>query len=140
MSVAMEKRRSVRSTVQVADQERASKKGKVIRGIAAVYYNAADPQTEYWLWDDIVERLMPGVFDRAIKENQDVRGLYNHDSDHLLGRVSSGTLRLSVSATGLHYEIDQDPNDPDHTSVAARSIAAIYRVVRLRLSLAVRFG
>ena len=124
MSVALtEKRRSSRSTVAVADHSNAderAKKAKMIRGIAAVFYKASDPQTEYWLWDDIVERLMPGCFDRAIKENQDVRGLYNHEPDHLLGRVSSGTLRLSVSATGLNYEIDQDPADPDHTSVAAK--------------------
>ncbi len=94
--------------------------GSVIRGISAVFYNAADPGTEYWLWDDMVERLMPGCFDRAISEAHDARGLFNHDSSQLLGRVSSGTCRLSLDATGLAYEIDADPSDPDHQRVCAK--------------------
>lgn len=94
--------------------------GSVIRGMAAVYYRDGDTATEYWLWDDIVERLMPGCFDRAISEAHDARALFNHDSNQLLGRVSSGTCRLSLDSTGLAYEIDADPNDPDSQRVAAK--------------------
>lgn len=80
-----------------------------IAGYAAVYYNGADPGTEYELFRygnySAVERLMPGCFDRAARED-DVRALFNHAPDNVLGRCKAGTLRLSVDATGLRYEID----------------------------------
>jgi HK97 family phage prohead protease len=53
----------------------------------------------------MVERIRPGAFDRAIRED-DVRGLFNHDPNHVLGRSGPGTLRLSVDSKGLRYEID----------------------------------
>lgn len=94
---------------------------KFIRGYAAVFYDEADPAgTEYWLWSDVVERLMPGCFDRALKEKHDARCVFNHDPDALLGRVSAGSLRLSVDAKGLLYECDQDNADPDWQRVAAK--------------------
>lgn len=75
-------------------------------GYAAVFYQADDPGSEYELWPGLREHVLPGCFDRAIREKQDVRGLFNHDTDQVLGRLSAGTLRLSVDATGLRYEID----------------------------------
>ncbi|QDV24397.1 HK97 family phage prohead protease [Aureliella helgolandensis] len=91
-----------------------------IKGIAAVYYRADAPGTEYWLWDDMVERIHPGAFDRAIAENHDARALYNHDAAAILGRVSAGTCRLSLTEEGLAYEIDADASDPDHQRVSAK--------------------
>jgi HK97 family phage prohead protease len=38
---------------------------------------------------------MPGAFARAIREKQDVRGLVDHDSARIIGRIKSATLRLS---------------------------------------------
>jgi Escherichia/Staphylococcus phage prohead protease len=99
----------------------ASGKPARIIGYAAKYYNAADPGTEYELfhWGDFtaVERLISGCFDRAIRED-DVRALFNHDIDNVLGRNASGTLRLSSDSIGLRYEIDP----PDATY--ARNLAA----------------
>lgn len=80
--------------------------GRMIVGYASVFYRQGDPGTEYELWTNVVERVLPGAFDRAIRENQDVRGLFNHRSDNVLGRTKSGTLRLSVDNIGLRYEID----------------------------------
>jgi len=77
----------------------------MIVGYAAVFYDENDPGTEYPLYDDLVERIMPGAFDRAIRED-DVRGLFNHDDSLVLGRCKSGTMRLSVDRRGLRYEID----------------------------------
>lgn len=74
----------------------------VIEGYAAVFYRAGDPGTEYRLWPDLWERIMPGAFDEAIRED-DVRSFYNHDRNHMLGRSSSETLALSVDAIGLRY-------------------------------------
>lgn len=89
------------ATVETRESEPAK-----ITGVAAVFYNSADAGTEYPIYDDIVERIMPGAFDRAIKEAHDVRALFNHDSSAVLGRLSAGTLRLNVTAQGLAYEID----------------------------------
>jgi uncharacterized protein len=77
-----------------------------ITGYAAVFYREGDPGTEYQLWDDLVEHIMPGSFDRAISEKDDCRALANHDPNLLLGRASAGTLRLSIDSVGLKYEID----------------------------------
>lgn len=51
------------------------------------------------------ERIDPGAFDRAIRRD-DVRALVNHSEDYVLGRTTAGTLRLSVDAVGLRYEVD----------------------------------
>lgn len=51
------------------------------------------------------EKIAPGCFTRALKED-DVRALWNHNSDCVLGRTKSGTLRLSEDAHGLKIECD----------------------------------
>ena len=81
----------------------AQKTGRRISGYGAVYYNGT-PGTEYQLARDLVERIMPGAFDRAAKDD-DVRGLFNHDPNFVLGRTTSGTMFLSTDKTGLWYDI-----------------------------------
>ena len=76
-----------------------------INGLAAVYYDGT-PATEFKLWDGAVERVMPGAFDSAIGERADVLGLWNHDMSLVLGRTSSGTMKLRSNKAGLDYEID----------------------------------
>lgn len=92
---------------------------KSLGGYGAVFYRASDPGSEYWLWNDLVERLMPGCFDRALKED-DVRSFFNHDPNTILARrafQASDTLKLSVDEIGLRYEMAYDNTDPDHVSV-----------------------
>lgn len=92
---------------------------KTITGYGAVFYNSAEPGTEYQLWSNYYERIMPGAFDRAIRED-DVRSMFNHDANQLLGRrafAETDTLKLSVDATGLRYEVQVDPNDPTHQNL-----------------------
>lgn len=91
--------------------ERAADK-PVIFGHAAVFYDGSR-DTEYQLWDDIVERIMPGAFDKALAEGQDVRALFNHNPDYLLGRTKAETLNLTIDERGLAYEID-----PGDTAIA----------------------
>jgi uncharacterized protein len=50
------------------------------------------------------EMIMPGAFDDVL--DNDTRAYFNHDPNFLLGRVSAGTLRLSVDEKGLRYELD----------------------------------
>tara|TARA_R100000152_G_C6762175_1_gene186389 strand:- start:376 stop:993 length:618 start_codon:yes stop_codon:yes gene_type:complete len=77
-----------------------------ISGYAAVYHRAEDAGTQYQLMDSYYERIKPGAFDRALAEKQDVRALFNHDANHVLGRTTSGTCRLSCDSVGLRYEVD----------------------------------
>jgi HK97 family phage prohead protease len=46
-----------------------------------------------------------GAFDEALRHS-DARAFWNHDTNLLLGRQSSGTLRLSADAEGLKFSID----------------------------------
>lgn len=70
-----------------------------IAGYAAVFNQRSE-----MLGGFFVEVIAPGAFDDVL--GQDVRGLFNHDPNYLLGRTASGTLRLAVDARGLAYEID----------------------------------
>ncbi len=38
---------------------RAKEEGAPIKGLASVFYREGNPDTEYWLWSDMVERIMP---------------------------------------------------------------------------------
>jgi HK97 family phage prohead protease len=49
------------------------------------------------------EKFAKGAFGDLVKG--DVRGLYNHDRDHLLARTTSGTLLLEEDDVGLRYEM-----------------------------------
>lgn len=52
-----------------------------------------------------VERVAPATFTKTIQE-ADVRALFNHDSNFVLGRNRSNTLRMTEDEDGLAYEID----------------------------------
>lgn len=51
------------------------------------------------------ERIAPGAFTVAITDD-DVRALFNHDPNFVLGRNTAGTLTLKEDDTGLRYEVD----------------------------------
>lgn len=77
-----------------------------ISGYAAVFHRNDDIGTQFELMDNYYERIQTGAFDRALAEGQDVRALFNHDPNHVLGRTKSGTLKLSTDSTGLRYDVD----------------------------------
>jgi HK97 family phage prohead protease len=52
-----------------------------------------------------VEVVDPAAFRQTLRE-ADVRALFNHDPNYVLGRRSAGTLRLEEDAYGLRYEVD----------------------------------
>ena len=54
------------------------------------------------------ERIKEGAFRGALKDS-DVRALFNHDQNYVLGRSTSGTLQLKEDKKGLH--ISNDPPD-----------------------------
>lgn len=98
-------RRFVGSEASGIEVRKVADRPATLSGYAAVFYRADDQGTEYGLWSGAVERIMPGAFYKAI-EGDDVRALFNHDPNHVLGRTTSGTLRLSVDKIGLRYDVD----------------------------------
>ncbi|MCS5501915.1 HK97 family phage prohead protease [Lysinibacillus sp. A4] len=72
----------------------------VIEGYAAVFNSPTD------IWGMFTEIIAPGAFADAIASNDDIRALFNHDWNNVLGRTKSGTLRLSEDARGLKFEVD----------------------------------
>jgi HK97 family phage prohead protease len=69
-----------------------------IRGYAAVFDALSDDLGGFR------ERIDPGAFAGSIEG--DVRGLFNHDPNFILGRTTSGTLRLWTDDHGLGYEAE----------------------------------
>ena len=78
--------------------EHAEQNGNTIRGYAAVYNSDSE-----WM-GGFYEQIETGAFDDVL--DNDVRAYFNHDENLLLGRVSSGTLRISTDKRGLFYEVD----------------------------------
>jgi HK97 family phage prohead protease len=78
--------------------ENAEYEGNTIRGYAAVYNSDSE-----WM-GGFYEQIATGAFDDVL--DNDTRAYFNHDENLLLGRVSSGTLRLGTDARGLYYEVD----------------------------------
>ena len=113
-------RRQTRKSAAKVEVRGAEGQEQSIVGYAAVFYRASDANTEYWLGEDYVERIMPGCFDRALSEGHDARGLFDHASQMLLGRVANGTCRLSVDDVGLRFEIPINSEDSDHCNTAAK--------------------
>ena len=74
-------------------------------GYASVFYDGT-PKTEFRLWEDFVERIMPGAFDKTLKAKDDVRALFNHDPSLILGRTTAGTVGLEIDKRGLRYSIE----------------------------------
>jgi hypothetical protein len=68
-----------------------------IEGYAAVFNQLSEP-----IWG-FRERIAPGAFARALREDQDVRALMNHDPNFVLGRSKSGTLEMDEDTKGLHF-------------------------------------
>lgn len=55
------------------------------------------------------EFIKPGAFNRNFSPETDVRSLFNHDKNLILGRTSAGTHRLSANNRGGLAETDIDP-------------------------------
>lgn len=73
---------------------------KKIYGRAVVYDVESDVLGGWF-----TEVIRPGALTDALRKS-DVRCLFNHDPNHVLGRTKSGTLRLIDTAQGLDIECD----------------------------------
>jgi uncharacterized protein len=54
------------------------------------------------------EIIEAGAFDEAVATS-DIRALFNHNPDFVLGRNLSGTLELEIREDGLHYKVPKMP-------------------------------
>ena len=77
----------------------------VLEGYFAVFNDI------YELWSGATESIAPGAFDDCL--SGDVRALYNHNDDLILGRTSAGTLELKEDSHGLWGRIKLNRNDSD---------------------------
>lgn len=84
-----------------------------VTGYAAMY-NAETVIAGLWR-----ERIAPGAFETALSGEDDVRALFNHDPNLVLGRTKSGTLTLADDSKGLRYDIALNQDDPQAMSVRA---------------------
>jgi len=73
---------------------------KVITGYAAMFNSMSGDLGGF------VEVIRPGAFTKSLANGADVRCLFNHDANFILGRTSSGTLRLNEDEIGLRFECD----------------------------------
>ena len=74
-------------------------KKPVITGHAAMFNKLSE------ILFDFREKIAPGAFTKSIKKD-DVRALFNHDPNYVLGRNLAKTLKLSEDDLGLAIEID----------------------------------
>lgn len=96
----MKKRERRLLSAQKLRVERRAEGTPTIVGYAAVFGVEAD------IGGFFREQLARGAFARALREKQDVRALFNHESGRVLGRSAAGTLRLEEDDHGLLVEID----------------------------------
>ncbi|OQM39292.1 peptidase [Citrobacter braakii] len=66
------------------------------------YGSVFDSRSEL-IFGSFREIIRPGAFDDVLQD--DVRALFNHDPNFILGRTSAGTLALTVDERGLRYDI-----------------------------------
>ena len=85
---------------------------KVIEGYFAVFNEI------YQVWKDVTESIAPGAFTDSL--NGDIRALYNHNTDQILGRTSAGTLTLKQDEKGLWGQIKVNERDTEAVNVYER--------------------
>ena len=83
-----------------------------LEGYFAVYNSI------YELWDGATESIAPGAFVDCI--SGDVRALYNHDQNLILGRTTNATLELREDSRGLYGKIKINREDSDAMNAYSR--------------------
>lgn len=89
-------------------------KAKVIEGYFAVF------DKPYEVCPGWIEEIAPGAFDRTLKEGGDVKTLWNHNTDIVLGSTANGTATLAQDEKGLRGEAQINTDDTDALNAYAR--------------------
>jgi len=94
-SLEVEKRNFTLESIEVRSDENGKNR---VEGYGSVFNKLSEDLGGFR------EMIMPGAFDSVL--DNDVRLLFNHDQNYVLGRTTSGTLRLSVDENGLRYDAE----------------------------------
>lgn len=81
------------------------------------YFIRFNEETE--LWEGLFEEVDPKAVDDSLRNN-DIRCLFNHDTNIVLGRTSNGTLELRKDEKGLFGRVKINPNDKQALDIYAR--------------------
>lgn len=65
------------------------------------------------------ETIVPGAFKRSLASGDDVKALFNHSPNVILGRVKNSTLQLKEDERGLFFRVQLDPDNSDHRNLYA---------------------
>ncbi|MCI1592480.1 HK97 family phage prohead protease [Heyndrickxia oleronia] len=97
----MTKKREMRTfnITSLSKRDGTNEQPPMISGYASVFNSKTS------IGDYFEEVIAPGAFARSLAEN-DVRALFNHNWDKVLGRTKSGTLRLMEDERGLKFEVE----------------------------------
>ena len=86
-------KRTIKTELRVIKQNQEDDAPFIIEGYAAVFNSDSEDM-------GFIERIRPGAFKNAIKSS-DVRSLFNHDVNIVLGRNKAGTLEIKEDKKGL---------------------------------------
>jgi HK97 family phage prohead protease len=93
-------------------------------GVRVVGYAALYNSRSVILPGGFQEIIRPGAFDDSLENPEtDVVALWNHDENFLLGRQSSGTLKLWADERGLMYSVLMPSSRADVTEAVRRGDA-----------------
>lgn len=105
-----------RRTIQMHSMEkRETEDGKLYLEGYFARYNEPYEVCAGW-----VETIAPGAFSRVLAEGKDIKALWNHNRDIVLGSTSAGTLELSDDIEGLPGKIEINQRDSDAMNAYAR--------------------
>lgn len=66
------------------------------------------------------EQVDPNAFKKTLEGKPDIRGMFNHDPNFLLGRTRAGTMTVETDEKGMTYDIRGDLGDPQVLSVVTK--------------------
>ena len=76
-----------------------SSTGRTLQGFAVLY----NSETRLGGFTEVIRK---GAFRKSLESGANIRALYHHQGDALLGTTKAGTLRLRDEARGLAFELD----------------------------------
>lgn len=74
----------------------------------------------YEVFPGWIEEIAPGAFSRTLREGKDVKTLWNHNSDIVLGSTQNRTSYLAEDDRGLRGSTEINENDQDARNAFAR--------------------
>lgn len=69
--------------------------------------------------DGFLERVLPGALDGSLAPEKEIKCLFNHNPDTVLGSRKSGTLALKSTNSGLIFACSLDKSNAKHREVYA---------------------